>query len=193
MFKSNEPCLHPCAILLAPPLVPNHAGRGTLRAAIKGALDNSWGLMRERTDKYLQPGQAFPNNQADIYYVPARFQAAYVEFAAQFQAQLAMSEAALPNIFGLLKERDTDIDFMTFAMAWDNARACLEKGIKEVLPLKHDISFDMVRKCQGGPRVIVYQDKEHERAKSIFAIHPIKLSSADVLQRWLEWWLSQEC
>jgi hypothetical protein len=87
--------------------------------ALQVALNRSYGLMAQRTAAYLKNGvDSFNSDQGDMFYLPARFQKAYIDMAHQMRAQYVISEVALPNILGLLRNQPADIEPFSLAMPW---------------------------------------------------------------------------
>lgn len=162
----------------------------TLKDSLKVALNNSWGVMRQGLEQWLKPLEAYHSNTGDMYYVPARFQEAFLQVAPQLQSQMVISEAALPNILGLIRQRPEDVDFVALGWALHDAVSCFYEHAAELLPLGKDLNFSVVRNCNSP---LTFWGKQHAQDSSIFAVHPYKLSNRHLARRWLKWWLSQQC
>jgi hypothetical protein len=164
-------------------------GTLTLREVLTSTFATTWGKMARLADGRLQPMQIPRNNgQGDMYYVPGRHMQMFAKLAAHFQSYWVMSEAAVFNMLSLLVDGPEDLDVVGFAMAWDGARECFDRGIKQILPLGADISQAHVRSCGAN----MLTDEEHGTEAGIFAIHPVKMSIPAVSDQWLAWWLSQD-
>jgi len=169
----------------------NIVGRGTLKQALILALQSASGLMAARMWR-LKPGEAFPwvagsHGQADLFYVPARFQQSFLALARHFQAYHVFNEHAVPNIIGLLREQPNDIELFSILRPDYQPRECLLQEITSLLPLGRAVDAATAQRCMGGGDWIT------DGSGGVFAIHPIKLSGQTVRSHWLRWWLSQDC
>jgi hypothetical protein len=171
-------------------------GRGNISVTTRAALANAWGLLAARIKHHgLLPDYLFVAYEADLYYVPARYQTSFVHLTEHFQSFYAFSEVAVPAVMGLLKDTPADVEFISFVRAFDqvnNGRQCIHSNITKVLPLGENASMAMARACVIYPPWR-HMNATHAATKSIFGIHPIKLSIPEVVQHWMSWWLSQAC
>lgn len=161
----------------------------TVYAAMQQVLQDSSGLMAKRKAAYLKDGaKIFPGHQADTFFLPARFQKEYIAMAQQMHALRVISEAAVPNMLGLLRTQPADIEPVSFAWAWQGERDCLNQHHTAVMPLHGNLSIKAVQRCVGD-----ISAAEQSARDGLFALHPIKFSNTAVAQHWLDWWMSQSC
>jgi hypothetical protein len=166
-----------------------------LSDALQLVFNRSYGHMAQRTAAYLNDGaNSFQSHQADMFYLPAQFQKAYVDMAHQMHAQHVISEAALPNILGLLRSQPADVEPLSLAYPLERERTYLSKRYAAVMPLGSNLDAAVARKCVKGrvTRGRVYSEQESDK-HGLFAMHALKLSDAAIAQHWIDWWMSQSC
>jgi hypothetical protein len=167
----------------------------TLSELLQEAYERSYGLMAQRRAMYMRNGtDSFNYGQADVYYLPARYHKEYIAMAAQMRAQYVISEAAVPNMLGLLKTQPADIEPFSFAWAWSHLanrdeRGCLSQQHTALMPSGSSLDAAVIQKCVKS---YVYTKQLHHQ-EGFFALHPVKFSDAQIAQHWLNWWASQSC
>jgi hypothetical protein len=145
--------------------------------------------MAQRTAAYLKNGaDSFNFDQTDRFYLPARFQKAYIDIAHQMRAQYVISEVALPNILGLLRDQPAEIEPLSLAMPWGYEHNCVSDRYTAVMPLRSNLNASVARECVRG-----YRPEQQSDKHGLFAVHALKLSNATIAQHWLDWWMSQSC
>lgn len=155
--------------------------------ALQQVLQKSFGLMAQRKVSFLKDGaDSFPSGQGDLFFLPARFQKQFIALAQQMRALYVISEAAVSNIFGLLKSQPADVQPLSFAWAWGGERDSATIKHAAVLPLHGNLNVTTVRECVRDVAAAQQSDKD-----GLFALHPVKFSNTAVAQHWLIWWMSQ--
>lgn len=162
----------------------------TLSEALQQAMQQAFGLMAQRKAAYLKNDtDAWHFNQADMFYLPARLQKEYIAMAQQMRVLYVISEAAVPNILGLLRSQPADVEPFSFAWPWNAERVCLDNAHRLVMPLQHNLNATAIHACT---KEYVYAEEQSDK-DGFFALHPVKLSNATFAQHWLNWWSSQSC
>jgi hypothetical protein len=170
--------------------VRHSAMNSTVSEALQQAIDQAYGLMAQRKAAYLKNGaNSFNFGQADMFYLPARFQKQYISMAHQMRAQYVISEAAVPNILGLLKTQPADVEPFSFSWAWGDERTCLNKQRTAVMPLRSSLNATVIQECV---KEYVYTEQQSHK-DGFFALHPVKLSDETIAQHWIDWWRSHSC
>jgi hypothetical protein len=131
----------------------------------------------------------FMKGQADVFYVPGHLHRMFSDFAHQLHAHYLISEVAVPNILGLIHDEAGGLEEVFVLMAWTKKeRAGIVSTILQELPATDMVSCKLLQTHIKWARGACMRG-----GKSMFALHPYKLSNTAAAVHWLAWWLAQEC